>query len=216
MTYADRRQAGDALATHLTAHAGRPDVVVLGLVRGGVPVAARVAAALDAPLDVLVVRKLGVPWAPRGRLRRASGPNGVVVHNPEVESHLSAAEMKEVVEAETEEVARREELYRRGRPPLALAGRVAIIVDDGLATGATARAAAAVARRLGRGHRHRRRTGRRARLGRAAAVGGRRGGLPARTRALRCGEPVLRVVPADHRRRGHARPLLSVRRREPR
>jgi putative phosphoribosyl transferase len=148
VTYADRRQAGDALATHLASNAGRADVVVLGLVRGGVPVAARVAAALDVALDVLVVRKLGVPWA-REVAFGAVGPTGVVVHNPEVESHLSAAEMKEVVEAETEEVARREELYRRGRPALALAGRRAIIVDDGLATGATARAAAAVARRLG-------------------------------------------------------------------
>jgi predicted phosphoribosyltransferase len=148
MTYADRRDAGDRLATHLAVHAGRSDVTVLGLVRGGVPVAARVAAALGAPLDVLVVRKLGVPWA-REVAFGAVGPNGVVVHNPEVESRLTAAEMKEVVEAETDEVARREELYRSGRPPLTLTGRVAIVVDDGLATGATARAAAAVARRLG-------------------------------------------------------------------
>jgi predicted phosphoribosyltransferase len=148
VTYADRRHAGDELATHLTVHAGRPDVVVLGLVRGGVPVAARVAAALGAPLDVLVVRKLGVPWA-REVAFGAVGPNGVVVHNPEVESHLSAADMKGVVEAETDEVSRREERYRRGRPALALAGRVAIIVDDGLATGATARAAVAVARHQG-------------------------------------------------------------------
>jgi putative phosphoribosyl transferase len=148
VTYADRRDAGDQLAALLAAHAGRPDVTVLGLVRGGVPVAARVATALGVPLDVLVVRKLGVPWAPEVAFG-AVGPNGVVVHNPAVESRLGAAEMKEVVEAETDEVARREELYRRGRPPLALAGRVAIVVDDGLATGATARAAAAVARRLG-------------------------------------------------------------------
>jgi putative phosphoribosyl transferase len=146
--YADRRQAGDELATHLATYAGRGDVVVLGLVRGGVPVAARVAAALAAPLDILVVRKLGVPWA-REVAFGAVGPDGVVVHNPEVESHLSATEMKEVVAAETGEVARREELYRRGRPALALTGRVAIVVDDGLATGATARAAAAVARHLG-------------------------------------------------------------------
>jgi predicted phosphoribosyltransferase len=148
VTYADRRHAGDDLAKHLAAQAGRPDVVVLGLVRGGVPVAARVAAALGAPLDILVVRKLGVPWA-REVAFGAVGPNGVVVHNPEVESHLSADQMEEVVAAETAEVARREALYRRDRPALALTGRVAIIVDDGLATGATARAAAAVARRLG-------------------------------------------------------------------
>jgi predicted phosphoribosyltransferase len=148
MRYANRQEAGDELATLLAAHAGRPDAVVLGLVRGGVPVAARVASALALPLDVLVVRKLGVPWA-REVAFGAVGPNGVVVHNPDVESHLSPAEIMQVVAAETEELIRRDESYRCGRPPLSLTGRVAIIVDDGLATGATARAAAVVARRLG-------------------------------------------------------------------
>jgi len=136
------------LAAALAAYARRHDVVTLGLVRGGVPVAARVADALGATLDVLVVRKLGVPWA-REVAFGALGPNGVVVHNPDVESHLSPADVERVVEAEAEELARREERYRRGRPPLTLAGRVAIVVDDGLATGATARAAVQVARRLG-------------------------------------------------------------------
>jgi predicted phosphoribosyltransferase len=148
VTYANREQAGDALAAHLAGHAGRPDVIVLGLVRGGVPVAARVAKALDAPLDVMVVRKLGVPWA-REVAFGAVGPSGVIVHNPDVESHLSAADIKEAVESETQELGRWEAVYRPGRPPLSLTGRVAIIVDDGLATGATARAAVAVARRLG-------------------------------------------------------------------
>ena len=148
MTYANRREAGDALATHLGAYAGRADVIVLGLVRGGVPVAARVASALRAPLDVLVVRKLGVPWAPEVAFG-ALGPGGVAVHNPEVESRLSPADVADVVDAEGDELVRREAAYRAGRPPLELAGRIAIIVDDGLATGATARAAVAVARGLG-------------------------------------------------------------------
>lgn len=148
MTYANREQAGDLLAGRLMEYAGRTDVVVLGLVRGGVPVAARVAAALRAPLDVLVVRKLGVPWAPEVAFG-ALGSGGVAIHNPEIESHLSATDVAEVVEAEEDELVRREARYRGGRPPLSLTGRIAVIVDDGLATGATARAAVAVARRLG-------------------------------------------------------------------
>jgi putative phosphoribosyl transferase len=148
VTYANRSQAGDVLAASLPGYAGRSDVVVLGLVRGGVPVAARVAAALGAPLDVLVVRKLGVPWAPEVAFG-ALGPGGVVVHNPEVESRLTPADRAEVVDSEAGELVRREARYRKGRPPLDLTGKVAIIVDDGLATGATARAAVGVARRLG-------------------------------------------------------------------
>jgi putative phosphoribosyl transferase len=146
--YDDRSQAGDVLATQLTGYAGRDDVVVLGLVRGGVPVAARVAAALDAPLDVLVVRKLGVPWAPEVAFG-AIGPDGVTVHNPEVESFVQPQEADAVTADAADEVARRDALYRRGRPPLSLENRTAIVVDDGLATGATARAAVEVARSLG-------------------------------------------------------------------
>lgn len=148
MTYANRAHAGDVLAEALAGYTGRSDVVVLGLVRGGVPVAARVASALGAPLDVLVVRKLGVPWAPEVAFG-ALGPGGVVVHNPDVESHLSATDIADVVHAEGDELVRRESMYRVGRPPLSLSGKVAVIVDDGLATGATARAAVAVARKLG-------------------------------------------------------------------
>jgi predicted phosphoribosyltransferase len=148
VTYANRAHAGDVLAEALAGYTGRSDVVVLGLVRGGVPVAARVASALGAPLDVLVVRKLGVPWAPEVAFG-ALGPGGVVVHNPDVESHLSATDIADVVHAEGDELVRRESMYRVGRPPLSLSGKVAVIVDDGLATGATARAAVAVARKLG-------------------------------------------------------------------
>lgn len=148
MTYDNRRHAGEILARSLADYAGRDDVVVLGLVRGGVPVAAEVAHALGVPLDVLVVRKLGVPWAPEVAFG-ALGPGGVVVHNPAVEARIAEADIAEVVAVESAELSRREAAYRRGRPPLSLSGRVAIIVDDGLATGATARAAVAVARRMG-------------------------------------------------------------------
>ena len=148
--YADRAEAGDQLAAQLRTYAdqaSRSEVVVLGLVRGGVPVAARVATALDAPLDVLVVRKLGVPWAPEVAFG-AVGPGGVAVHNPDVEAYVSRDDIESVTRAEADELARRERRYRGGRAPLDLTGKVAIIVDDGLATGASARAAVAVARRL--------------------------------------------------------------------
>ena len=110
--------------------------------------ATAVAGGLGAELDVLVVRKLGVPWAPEVAFG-AVGPGGVIVHNRDVEAHLTAEEMADVVEGERAELDRRQHRYRAGRPPLDLAGRTAIIVDDGLATGATARAAVAVARGMG-------------------------------------------------------------------
>jgi predicted phosphoribosyltransferase len=147
-TYRDRTAAGEALGAALTSYVDRPDVLVLGLVRGGVPVAAAVARRLAAPLDVLVVRKLGVPWAPEVAFG-ALGPGGIYVLNDEIARRLDQSDIAAVVRRETAELARREELYRGGRPPLWLADRIAVIVDDGLATGATARAAVAVARRLG-------------------------------------------------------------------
>jgi predicted phosphoribosyltransferase len=148
VTYVNRDQAGAVLAANLAAYRYRKDVIVLGLVRGGVPVAARVATALRAPMDVLVVRKLGVPWAPEVAFG-ALGPGGVAVHNRDVEARLSRADVDAVAASEGIELRRRESLYRRDRPPLSLRGRIAIIVDDGLATGATARVAVAVARKLG-------------------------------------------------------------------
>jgi predicted phosphoribosyltransferase len=148
VSYTDRRAAGTVLARELSGYADRPDVIVLGLVRGGVTVAAEVARALSAPLDVLVVRKLGVPWAPEVAFG-AMGPGGVVVHNAEVEARLSSADVAAVTAKESAELARRERLYRGDRPPLDLTGKVAVIVDDGLATGATALAAVEVARRMG-------------------------------------------------------------------
>ncbi|GAA3781009.1 phosphoribosyltransferase [Plantactinospora mayteni] len=147
-TYRDRAEAGAVLADRLATIAGDPDVVVLGLVRGGVPVAAAVAERLGAPLDVLVVRKLGLPEAPEVAFG-AVGPGGLRVLNEEIAGTLAPEEVDTVVRAETAELERRESLYREGRPPLRLDGRIAVIVDDGLATGATARAAVGVARQLG-------------------------------------------------------------------
>lgn len=146
--YRDRTAAGTTLAHRLARYASAPAVVVLGLVRGGVPVAAAVAERLGAPLDVLVVRKLGVPWAPEVAFG-ALGPGGVRVLNADIAARLDDAQITEVAKHEAEELRRREARYRAGRPPLALKGRTAIVVDDGLATGATARAAVAVARKLG-------------------------------------------------------------------
>jgi predicted phosphoribosyltransferase len=146
----DRVEAGDVLAAWLGDYAGRPEVLVLALPRGGVPVAARVAEALGAPLDVFVVRKLGVP----GHEELAMGAiasGGVLVRNEEVVAKLGLGEdtLRRVAEAERRELARRERSYREDRPPPDLAGRVVILVDDGLATGSTMRAAVAAARRLG-------------------------------------------------------------------
>lgn len=140
--------AGASLGDRLAHLAHRPDVVVLGLVRGGVSVAAAVASRLGAPLDVLVVRKLGMPWAPELAFG-ALGPGGIRVLNEGLGERVSPAEMAEVTRREEAEIQRREQRYRSGRPPLNLDGCTAVIVDDGLATGATARAAVAVARGLG-------------------------------------------------------------------
>jgi putative phosphoribosyl transferase len=145
--YRDRAEAGAFLAD-LAVVREYPNPMVLGLVRGGVPVAAPVARALGAELDVLVVRKLGVPWLPEVAFG-ALGPGGVRVLNPSIADRLDPAEIAEVIEAEEAELARREQLYRPGRPPPALPGHTALLVDDGLATGATARAAVRIARDLG-------------------------------------------------------------------
>jgi predicted phosphoribosyltransferase len=136
--FRDRREAGRLLATSLPDYAGRSDVVVLALPRGGVPVAAEVAAALGAPLDILLVRKLGVP----GHEELAMGAigsgdlnalNDDVIHTLGV----SREEMTRVVERERRELERREQLYRGDRPFPRIAGNVVILVDDGLATGAS-------------------------------------------------------------------------------
>src|SRR5207244_609011 len=113
-----------------------------------VPVASEIADRSGLPLDVLVVRKLGVPWAPEVAFG-AVGPGGVRVLNEEIAGRLAPAAVRAVIHHERGELDRRERRYRQGRPQLDLTGRAAILVDDGLATGATARAAVAVARTLG-------------------------------------------------------------------
>lgn len=147
--FSNRVDAGRQLARSLQ-HLRGPDTVVLGLPRGGVPVAYEVASALDAPLDVIVVRKLGVPFQPELAMG-AVGEEGVLVLNPEVVrmAHVGEAEMASVERRELAVVEERAARFRAGRPRLALDGKTALIVDDGVATGATARAACRVARELG-------------------------------------------------------------------
>jgi predicted phosphoribosyltransferase len=150
--FADRRAAGRELAEHLTQCAGREDVVVLGLPRGGVPVAHEVAASLQAPLDALLVRKLGVP----GHEELAFGAiasGGVRVLNDDVvfQARLDVATIERIAAEERRELDRRERLYRGDRPPVEVRGRTVLAVDDGLATGATMRAAVQALRELGAG-----------------------------------------------------------------
>ncbi|MFX0577874.1 phosphoribosyltransferase family protein [Nocardia nepalensis] len=149
MVFLDRGDAGRQLAVRLR-QLKDADTVVLGLPRGGVPVAFQVARTLGAPLDVIVVRKLGVPYQPELAFG-AIGESGVRVLNESVieEARLTAAEMAAVEDHEREELRRRIERYRGERARIPLAGRTAIIVDDGVATGATARAACRVVRALG-------------------------------------------------------------------
>src|SRR3979411_32965 len=150
MYFRDRREAGRQLAQHLAAYANRPDVLVLALPRGGVPVAYEVARALHAPLDVFLVRKLGLP----GHEEYAMGAvasGGVRVLNREVvdQLHLPDELIEGVASRELQELERRERLYRGDRPFPDVRGKTVILVDDGLATGSTMRAAAEALRQQG-------------------------------------------------------------------
>lgn len=145
--FIDRFDAGRLLAEKLTRYAGRDDVIVLALPRGGVPVGYEVARALGAPLDVFLVRKLGTP----GHEELAMGAiasGGVRVLNDEVVKalRLTDRDIDAVAEEEQRELERREREYRDDRPPPAVRGKAAILVDDGLATGSTMRAAVAAVR----------------------------------------------------------------------
>ncbi|GAA4515188.1 phosphoribosyltransferase [Nonomuraea ferruginea] len=150
--FVDRHDAGVRLAERVREAVSDENVVVVGLPRGGVPVAFEVARALGAPLDVIVVRKLGVPFQPELGFG-AIGEGGVRVINAGVVqmAHLTRGEMAGVTEDEQAEVMRRASRFRRDRAPVDLAGRTVVVVDDGIATGGTARAACQVARAHGAG-----------------------------------------------------------------
>jgi putative phosphoribosyl transferase len=146
--YRDRRHAGVELARHLADVKGQ-DVVVLALPRGGVPVAFEVARALDAPLDVFVVRKLGLPGHPEFAMG-AIASGGVRVLNDEVVRlyRIPAQVVDAIAQDEQTELDRRERAYRRQRPPLDVRGRTVVLIDDGLATGSTMKAAVEAVRAL--------------------------------------------------------------------
>ena len=147
--FVDRVDAGKQLAQRLIQYAGRDDVIVLGIPRGGVPVAFEVARALHAPLDILLVRKLGTP----GEKELAMGAiasGGVRVLNESVirDLGISDDEVQAVVAEQGTELKRREELFRGARPPISIQGKIAIVVDDGIATGSSMLAAVDALRAL--------------------------------------------------------------------
>lgn len=149
MMFEDRVDAGKKLATRLN-HLKNESLVVLGLPRGGVPVAYQVARELDAPLDVIVVRKLGVPFQPELAMG-SIGEGGVLIRNSEIlgRTGVSEREFSAVEEKERNELDRRVHRFRANRPRIDLEGRTAVIIDDGIATGSTALAACQVARAQG-------------------------------------------------------------------
>ncbi|MBB2914574.1 putative phosphoribosyltransferase [Streptosporangium becharense] len=147
--FRNRRDAGRVLAGMLAHHRGVPGVVVLGLPRGGVPVAYEIASALGAPLDIFLVRKLGVPGHEELAMGAVAG-GGVVELNDDIVHGLtvSSEALREAIRRERRELRRRERLYRGSRPAPPIGGRTVILVDDGLATGASMRAAVQALRRL--------------------------------------------------------------------
>ena len=147
-TFPNRREAGRALAAELARYAHRDDIVVLALPRGGVPVGFEIARALHAPLDVFLVRKLGAPQYEELAMG-AIASGGVRVLNESVVNQLGITEdqIEEVAESELRELQRREQAFRQGQP-VVVSGRICILVDDGLATGSTMRAAVMALRQL--------------------------------------------------------------------
>ena len=150
--FADRAAAGVALAAEMKRRPLRPPVLVLGLPRGGVPVAHEIARALEAPLDVMLVRKVGMPGQPELAIG-AVAAGGIVVHDRTLEREYPgiAAAFERVAAEERRELSRRERVYRAGLAPLALEGKTVLLVDDGLATGSTMLAAVRAARAAGAG-----------------------------------------------------------------
>ncbi len=150
LPFRDRAEAGRLLGAELASRNLPKDSIVLALPRGGVPVGFEVARALGAPLDAIVVRKLGVPWQPELAMGAiASGGTRFLDEKLIRQMGISQAAVEEVAALETQEVGRREQLYRGGRPALDLRDRAVILVDDGLATGSTMLAAVKCARSLG-------------------------------------------------------------------
>jgi putative phosphoribosyl transferase len=148
LPFRDRQHAGELLAGELTCMADAPRLLVLALPRGGVPVGRAVADALHAPLDVFVVRKVALPHSPEYAVG-AIASGGVQVMDPDAARLMRPQELLAVVRAETGELERREIAYREGRPLPSLAGRSVVLVDDGVATGATLDAAVQAVRKLG-------------------------------------------------------------------
>jgi putative phosphoribosyl transferase len=146
--FKDRTQAGELLAKRLSAYARRPDVLVLALPRGGVPVGFAVAKALQVPLDVMVVRKLGIPGHEEFAMGAIASGGEFVLDRDLIEKIAIPRQMIDAtVRRELAELERREKLYRAGRPPLQLRGCTVILVDDGLATGSTMQAAVKAVRK---------------------------------------------------------------------
>ena len=148
--YFDRTAAGKVLARHFSPVLRQMNAVVLGLPRGGVPVAHEIARAFALPLDVIVVRKLGIPGQPELALGAIASGGHEVLNEKVVASFEGApAQISEIRNREQAELHRREILYRRGLPPIEISGRVIILVDDGVATGATMRVAIGAVRKQG-------------------------------------------------------------------
>jgi predicted phosphoribosyltransferase len=149
-TFRDRREAGRALAEELKSYRDKDDLLVLGLARGGVPVGWEIASALHAALDVFLVRKLGVPGWPELAMGALASGGGVVMNDNVVSSlHITEEQVRAAIDSETAELARREQAYRGGRTGVNARNKVVMIVDDGIATGASMLAAVRAVRAVG-------------------------------------------------------------------